>query len=216
MLGQCQPIEIARNQGSVLTVDVDETFIYWGGDGSVVAKKSIDNTGKVIELVPAASQERAYCSALVDQTLYWGNDWQDNTGVTTVASKGLAYLNGLAVRGNSLFVLEYPRNGGTDRDAQILRVPLAAGVGSNDAPAFAAAGLGAPSMAVDDSGVYWTRRDTAGLNEPGGFSIRHCALTGCTGAPELLAATVSASAITTDAKAVYWTTETGLVMKLAK
>jgi hypothetical protein len=309
LLGQCQPIEIAKNQGRVFTIDVDESFIYWAGDGSVVAKKSIDNTGEVIELVPAASQEYVYYSALVGQTLYWGNDWKDNgvrgcalpscsggpkslisgttplrdlvysaagetlyytqgssvwrkalpggtakevvpstnpaarlsvddsfvywseylnkvsvikkatiagSGVTTLASKGLAYLNGLAARGNSLFVLEYPRNGGTDRDAQILRVPLPAGVGSNDAPVFAPAGLGSLNMAVDDSGVYWTQRDTAGLDEPGGFSIRHCPLTGCTGAPELLAATVSAWGITTDAQAVYWTTETGLVMKLAK
>lgn len=309
LLGQCQPIEIAKNQGRVFTIEVDESFIYWAGDGSVVAKKSIDNTGKVIELVPAASQEYVYYSALVDQTLYWGNDWKDNgvrgcalpscsggpkslvsgttqlrdlvysaagkalyytqgssvwqkalpggtakqvvpstnpaftlsvddsfvywseylnkvsvikkatiagSGVTTLASKGLSYLNGLAARGNSLFVLEYPRNGGTDRDAQILRVPLPAGVGYNDAPVFAPAGLGSQRMAVDDSGVYWTQRDTAGIDEPGGSSIRHCPLTGCTGAPELLAATVSAWGITTDAKAVYWTTETGLVMKLAK
>jgi len=78
VLGECQPIEIARNQGRLFTIAVDRKFIYWAGDGSVVAKKSIDNTGTVSELVPASAKESVYDWALVGQTLYWSNDWKDN------------------------------------------------------------------------------------------------------------------------------------------
>jgi hypothetical protein len=54
----------------------DERFIDWAGDGSVVAKKSIDNTGTVSELVPASAKESVYDWALVGQMLYWSNDWK--------------------------------------------------------------------------------------------------------------------------------------------
>ncbi len=77
-MGTCQPLELARNQGAVLAIALDDHFIYWGGDSSSIAKKSIDNSGTSTELVPAAAKEYAYSLVVVDQTLFWSNDWKDN------------------------------------------------------------------------------------------------------------------------------------------
>lgn len=155
ILGACQPVEIARNQGRVFTIAVDERFVYWAGDGSVVAKKNIDNTGTVSELVPASAKEYVYDWALVGQTLYWSNDWQDN-GVRGCALPSCDNGPQLLVPGTAP-----PRDVIFGAEAEALYYTQGASVWQKPLPAGSSAQLTATTntaveLATDGAYVYWS------------------------------------------------------------
>lgn len=77
MLGVCQPLELARDQGGLLVLLLDDQFVYWGGDGAVIGKRRIDNTGDTLVFAAQKSAERAYAAALTSDNLLWANDFQD-------------------------------------------------------------------------------------------------------------------------------------------
>lgn len=58
-----------------MSIAVDANFVYWGTDGSAVAKKAIDNSGSV---TPLAQSQYAYTLALASNKIYWANDWEQD------------------------------------------------------------------------------------------------------------------------------------------
>jgi hypothetical protein len=175
-LGKCQPIEIAKDQGTLFTVAVDEHFIYWGGDGSSIAKKSIDNSGARIELAPAAAREFAYNLLAVGQTLYWSNDWKDN------AVRGCALplcSNGpqdLIVAGTPARRLFYGVGDSTmyfTQEKSIWKKALPAGLSTQLTPTTDIAA----NIASDGTYLYWTEFSTADKTS----AIRKIAVTGGAG-----------------------------------
>ena len=158
-LGVCQPIEIAKSQGRVLIVAVDDQFIYWAGDAAVVGKKSIDNSGQSTVLVPASAGEPAYYGAIVGQTFYWANDWRDNgvrgcllpscAGGPSLLIPGTAPPDGLVY---SAHVATLYWSQGASLWHQVLP--------SGPVEQFIPTTFAPTTLASDDSFVYWVEHDS--------------------------------------------------------
>jgi hypothetical protein len=159
-LGVCQPIEIANAQGREFIIAVDADFIYWGGDGAVVGKKRIDNSGVITQLVPASGKEYAYFGALTATTLYWANDWKDN-GVRGCALPSCAGGPSLLISGTTPpGALTYSASASTlyfPQGASIWHQPLPSGTAAK----FVTTTNSPRSLQTDDSFLYWAEYDAA-------------------------------------------------------
>jgi len=160
-LGQCEAIEIEKNQGRLMKVAVDSQFVYWGGDGTVIAKKKLDATGTTQELVPAAAHEFAYDWALAGLTLYWGNDWQD-TGVRGCALPDCTAGASTLISGtNNINAMAYDAQNKTlfwDQSDGIWRKALPGGTAANFIPLTSKS---IDNITTDGTFVYWTEYTSA-------------------------------------------------------
>jgi len=151
----CQVVTIATGQGRAFVVGTDIQFVYWGGDGGPIAKKSLDNTGSIIPLVPAPTYtEAAYAMVVTPDALYWGNDWKDKglRGCALPSCVGGAQ-NLVTGTYNVHAVISNATRGVVYYDQGNSIVQKAVPIG-NPAPLTATA-AGVNALAIDSSFVYW-------------------------------------------------------------
>ncbi|PRQ07661.1 hypothetical protein [Enhygromyxa salina] len=76
--GTCGTVELASGKGRLFMVHVDQTSVYYGGDGTDVGRIDKDGTNDTV-LVPAgpmiSDKEWCYDSAFTGDAIVWGNDW---------------------------------------------------------------------------------------------------------------------------------------------
>ena len=78
LLGVCQPIVLAKDQGSYIKITLASDYVYWTGDNATIGRVKSDGSTEAEELVPQSAGELGYDNVVVGQTLYWGNDFKDN------------------------------------------------------------------------------------------------------------------------------------------
>lgn len=67
--GVCQSVTLASGKGRLFMVAVDETAVYYGGDGTTIGRVGKDGTGDTT----LATREFAYSWALTPMNLVWGD-----------------------------------------------------------------------------------------------------------------------------------------------
>jgi hypothetical protein len=156
-LGVCQPLELAKNQGTYLKLALDGEYVYWAGSVAAIGRARIDGSEAAQELVPAAANEHGHDIVAVGQTLYWGNDWQDN-GIRGCALPACPAPKTLVAGATPIYALMY--DAALDRlfwnQANVIwSKPLPAG----SSQIFLTGEEAVQELVTDADFLYWTEFD---------------------------------------------------------
>ncbi|KIG15839.1 hypothetical protein DB30_05146 [Enhygromyxa salina] len=156
--GTCAPVELASGKGRLFMALVDQTHVYYGGDGVAVGRIGKDGSDDVV-LAPAGpmltDKEWCYESAFTGDAVVWGNDWVQ-PGVRGCTVPDCAGGVQTFMPGMNMFTMTYDATNSRLYWNQGADLVSAAWPGGNSTVFLA--GQNPRDLATDGDYVYWVAR----------------------------------------------------------